>query len=84
MIDKDDMVRQYVKTSLESAYRPVGTVRTGPAESPGRWPVSEATCMVSMASTFATHRSWPSTVRANMNLTSIMIGERVSDWLRDD
>jgi choline dehydrogenase len=83
MIDNDEMVRQYVKTSLDSAYHPVGTVRMGPA-SDSSTVVDERGAVHGLEGLFVCDASiMPSTVRANTNLTSIMIGERTSDWLRE-
>jgi choline dehydrogenase len=83
MIDNDDMVRQYVKTSLDSAYHPVGTVRMGPAAD-SQSVVDERGAVHGIESLHVCDSSiMPSTVRANTNLTSIMIGERVADWLRE-
>lgn len=82
VIDDDDMIRQYVKTSLDSAYHPVGTVRMGPAEDPSTV-VDERCAVHGIESLFVCDASvMPNTVRANTNLTSIMIGERAADWLR--
>ncbi|MFE2756659.1 GMC family oxidoreductase [Actinosynnema sp. NPDC059335] len=83
MIDKDDMVRQFVKTSLESAYHPVGTVKMGPASDPDAV-VGARGAVHGAENLFVADSSiMPSTVRANTNLSSIMIGERVADWLRE-
>jgi choline dehydrogenase len=82
MIDNDDMVRQFVKTSIDSTYHPVGTVRMGPADDP-RSVVSERGAVHGLESLYVCDASIaPSTVNANTNLTSIMIGERTADWLR--
>jgi choline dehydrogenase len=82
MIDNDDMVRQYVKTSLDSAYHPVGTVKMGPADD-STAVVSEQCAVHGLESLYVCDASiMPNTVRANTNLTSIMIGERTADWLR--
>jgi choline dehydrogenase len=82
MIDNDDMVRQFVKTSLDSTYHPVGTVRMGPADD-ARSVVSERGAVHGLESLYVCDASIaPSTVNANTNLTSIMIGERTADWLR--
>jgi choline dehydrogenase len=81
-IGNDDMVRQYVKTSLDSAYHPVGTVRMGPADDP-RTVVSERGAVHGLDSLYVCDASiMPNTVNANTNVTSIMIGERTADWLR--
>jgi choline dehydrogenase len=82
MIDDDDMVRQYVKTSLDSAYHPVGTARMGPEDDPGAV-VGERCGVHGLEALYVCDASvMPSIVRANTNLTSIMIGERTADWLR--
>lgn len=83
MIDNDDMMRQYVKTSLDSAYHPVGTARMGPPSDPSTV-VDERCAVHGLESVYVCDASvMPATVRANTNLTSIMIGERAADWLRD-
>lgn len=83
MIDNDDMVRQFVKTSLDSAYHPVGTVRMGPAADPSTV-VDEQCAVHGIESLYVADSSiMPNTVCANTNLTSIMIGERAADLLRD-
>ncbi|HEY0447730.1 GMC family oxidoreductase [Actinophytocola sp.] len=84
MIDNDDMVRQFVKTSLDSAYHPVGTVRMGPASDDGTV-VDERGAVHGTESLYVCDSSiMPNTVRANTNLTSIMIGERTAAWLCAD
>jgi choline dehydrogenase len=83
VVEDDEMIRQYVKTSVDSAYHPVGTVRMGPAEDPST--VVDERCSVhGLESLYVCDASvMPNTVRANTNLTSIMIGERTADWLRE-
>jgi choline dehydrogenase len=77
------MVRQFVKTSLDSTYHPVGTVRMGPdAEDTV---VDEQGKVHGLNGLYVCDSSiMPNTVRANTNLTSIMIGERTADWLRQN
>lgn len=83
MIDDDDLVRQYVKSSLDSAYHPVGTARMGPVSNPEAV-VDERGAVHGIDSLYVCDASiMPSIVRANTNLTSIMIGERISDWLSE-
>lgn len=82
LIEDEDMIRQYVKTSIDSAYHPVGTVRMGPADDPSTV-VDERCAVHGHESLYVCDASvMPNTVRANTNLTSIMIGERAADWLR--
>lgn len=82
-IDNDDMVRQYVMTSLDSVYHPTGTVRMGPAEDSSTV-VSERGAVHGLESLYVCDASiMPNTVVANTNVTSIMIGERAADFFRE-
>ncbi|HET9255350.1 MAG TPA: GMC family oxidoreductase N-terminal domain-containing protein [Pseudonocardiaceae bacterium] len=80
-IGNDRMLRQYVITSLDSAYHPVGTARMGPDADPAS--VVGPNCRVHGTSDLylADASIMPNIVRANTNLTSIMIGERAADLL---
>ncbi|HEV2639948.1 MAG TPA: GMC family oxidoreductase N-terminal domain-containing protein [Actinocrinis sp.] len=82
IITNDAMVRQYVKLSLDSAYHPVGTARMG--ADPAAGAVVDERCQVFGAQGLylADASVMPDIVSCNTNLTSIMIGERVADWLR--
>jgi choline dehydrogenase len=83
IMDDDEMLSFYVKASLDSAYHPVGTVRMGPASDSGSV-VSEKCAVHGVDSLYVCDASiMPSIVRANTNVTSIMIAERAADWLRD-
>jgi choline dehydrogenase len=77
------MVRQYVTTSVDSAYHAAGTARMGPAGDPGA--VVDQYCRVHGVEGLrvADASVMPDTVSGATNLTSIMIGERVADWLRE-
>jgi choline dehydrogenase len=84
MADNDDMLRFYVKASLDSAYHPVGTARMGTSDDEGAV-VSERGAVHGFESLYVCDASiMPNIVRCNTNPTSIMIGERTSDWLRED
>lgn len=84
MADNDDILRTYVKASLDSAYHPVGTVRMG-AGSDDSTVVSERGQVHGFESLYVCDASiMPNIVRCNTNPTSIMIGERMSDWFRED
>lgn len=82
MIDDDEMVRQYIRTSVDSAYHPVGTAKMGPEED--ETAVVDEFCRVhGVDSLFVCDASvMPNIVRANTNLSSIMIGEKAADLLR--
>jgi choline dehydrogenase len=84
LIDRDAMVEQYVKTSLDSGYHPVGTARMGTARDEGAV-VDERLQVHGMEGLYVADASvMPSIVNCNTNLTSIMIGERLADWLRSE
>jgi len=82
VIEDDDMIRQYARSSVDSAYHPVGTARMGPVQD--AMSVVDERCSVhGFESLYVCDASvMPNTVRANTNLSSIMIGERAADWLR--
>lgn len=82
LIEKDAMVEQYVKVSLDSGYHPVGTARMGTADDAGAV-VDEQLRVHGVENLYVADASvMPSIVNCNTNLTSIMIGERLADWLR--
>jgi choline dehydrogenase len=82
IIKNDAMVLQYVKLSLDSGYHPVGTARMGAAPEDGA--VVDGECRVFGAEglRIADASVMPEIVSCNTNLTSIMIGERVADWIK--
>ncbi|MFE3176330.1 GMC family oxidoreductase [Amycolatopsis sp. NPDC059235] len=81
-IADDEMVALYVQMSLDSAYHPVGTAKMGP--DPEHGAVVDQTCAVhGVPGLYVADASvLPSIVRCNTNPTTIMIGERVAEWLR--
>lgn len=78
----EDMVRIYIKVSLDSTYHPVGTARMGRADDENA--VVDQQCRVHGVDGLwvADTSVMPTIVRANTNFTAIAIGERVADWLR--
>ncbi|GIG58964.1 GMC family oxidoreductase [Longispora fulva] len=81
-IGSDDAVRDYVTGTVDSAYNPIGTARMGAAGDP--MAVVDQSCAVhGIEGLYVADASvMPSMVRANLNLTTIMIGERVAALLR--
>jgi choline dehydrogenase len=81
MVRSDDALEFYLRLSVDSAYHPVGTARMGP--------VGDADAVVGQRGRVrgvdglyvADASIMPTIVRANTNLTCIMIGERMADWL---
>jgi choline dehydrogenase len=81
-IDDDELVLEYIRMSLDSGYHPVGTARMGTSDDPGAV-VSERLDVHGTDGLFVVDASvMPNIVSCNTNLTSIMIGERASDFLR--
>jgi len=78
----DDFIENLCRRRSASGYHPCGTVKMGPSEDPmavvdqyGRFHKLDG-LVVADASIM------PSVPRANTNLTSIMIGEMVGEWVR--
>jgi choline dehydrogenase len=78
----DDVLEQLVMKLAASGFHPCGTAKMGPSSDPmavvdqyGRAHAVE-NLIVADASIM------PTVPRANTNLTSIMIGEMVGEWLR--
>lgn len=82
IIGSDDAVRDYVTATVDPAYNPIGTARMGTADDP--MAVVDQRCAVhGIDGLYVADASvMPSMVRANINLTVIMIGERVAELLR--
>lgn len=82
MVADDEMMRHYVRLSLDSGYHPVGTARMGAAGDEGAV-VDESLRVHGVEGLYLADASvMPSIVSCNTNLTSIMIGERLADQLR--
>jgi choline dehydrogenase len=82
MVADDELMRHYVRLSLDSGYHPVGTARMGAAGDEGAV-VDERLRVHGTEALYVCDASvMPSIVNCNTNLTSIMIGERLADWLR--
>lgn len=82
IIRNEAMLTQYVRLSLDSGYHPVGTARMGAAPEDGA--VVDEQCRVHGVEGLrvADASIMPEIVSCNTNLTTIMIGERVADWIR--
>ncbi|MFD0259574.1 GMC family oxidoreductase [Kitasatospora indigofera] len=82
LIENEEMVRQYTRISLDSAYHPVGTARMGLAEDEGAVVDGHLKVHGTEGLYLADASVMPGIVNCNTNLTSTMIGERLADWLR--
>jgi choline dehydrogenase len=81
IMNSDDAVDDYVTATVDPAYNPVGTARMGPATDP--LTVVDQRCAVhGVDGLYVADASvMPTMVRANTNLSVIMIGERVAQML---
>lgn len=84
LINNEDVVRRYMRQSLDSGYHPVGTARMGTATDEGAVVDGRLRVHGTEGLYLADASVMPSIVNCNTNLTSIMIGERLAEWLRED
>lgn len=80
-LDSEEDMRAYLRATVDSTYHPVGTVRMGPATDPAAVVDQYGAVHGIQALHVADASIMPSHVRANTNLTSIMIGERAAALL---
>ena len=79
--DHDQLVSLARKVSA-SGYHPCGTAKMGPADDPMAVVDQYGRCRAIDQLVVADASIMPTVPRANINLTSIMIGEMVGEWLR--
>ena len=82
-IDKDT-IRTLCRTRSASGYHPCGTAKMGPAEDHGAVVDEFGRVHVLDNVVVADASIMPGVPRANTNLTSIMIGEMVGEWIRKE
>jgi choline dehydrogenase len=80
----DDALADYVRATVSTQFHPCGTARMGPAGD--AMAVVDQHCRVRAIPNLRVVDAsvMPAIPRANINLTCIMIGEHVSDWMRDE
>lgn len=80
----DDALAAYVRATVSTQFHPSGTARMGPPGDP--MAVVDQHCRVRAIPNLRVVDAsiMPAIPRANINLTCIMIGEQVSDWMRDE
>jgi choline dehydrogenase len=83
-IDSDDDLDEFLRNTCVTHYHPVGTARMGEHDDVGA--VVDSRCRVHgfPALRIADASIMPTIPRANTNFTTIAIGERVAQWLRDE
>jgi choline dehydrogenase len=83
VVNSDSALEAFVRDNCTTIFHPVGTVRMGPENDP--MAVVDQYCRVRGVEGLRVVDAsiMPNIVRANTNLTCIMIGERVADWMRN-
>jgi choline dehydrogenase len=81
--NSDSALAAFVRDNCSTIFHPVGTARMGPDSDP--MAVVDQYCRVRGVEGLRVVDAsvMPNIVRANTNLTCIMIGERVADWMRN-
>jgi choline dehydrogenase len=83
-VASDSALIDFIRNNCTTLFHPVGTMRMGPAHDPMAV-VDQYCCMRGIEGLRVVDASvMPNIVRANTNLTCIMIGERVADWMRSE
>jgi choline dehydrogenase len=82
-VDSDTAVTDLIRNNCDTLWHPLGTTRMGPEGD--RSAVVDQYCRVRGIEGLRVVDAsvMPNIVRANTNLTCIMIGERVADWMRN-
>ena len=80
---REDLM-QLAKRASASGYHPCGTARMGPAEDPASVVDQFGRCHAVDQLVVADASIMPTVPRANINLSTIMIGEMVGEWLRTE
>ena len=83
VVDSDSALENFIRDNCSTIFHPVGTAKMGPDKDPTA--VVDQYCRVRGVEGLRVVDAWimPNIVRANTNLTCIMIGERVADWMRN-
>jgi choline dehydrogenase len=83
MIESDEALEAYVRASVATQFHPCGTARMGLAGD--ALAVVDQHCRLNGIENLRVVDAsvMPTIPRANINLTCIMIAERVADWMRD-
>ena len=82
VMNSDSALETFVRDNCTTIFHPVGTAKMGPENDP--MAVVDQYCRVRGVEGLRVVDAsvMPNIVRANTNLTCIMIGERVADWMR--
>jgi choline dehydrogenase len=82
VVNSDAALEAFVRDNCTTIFHPVGTAKMGPESDP--MAVVDQYCRVRGVEGLRVVDAsvMPNIVRANTNLTCIMIGERVAEWMR--
>ena len=82
VVNSDSALATFIRDNCSTIFHPVGTAKMGPENDP--MAVVDQYCRVRGVEGLRVVDAsvMPNIVRANTNLTCIMIGERVADWMR--
>ncbi len=80
---REDLERVVERTAA-SGYHPCGTARMGPADDPGAVVDQYGRCYGVERLVVADASIMPNVPRANINLSTIAIGETIGEWMRTD
>jgi len=82
VVNSDSALETFIRDNCTTIFHPVGTAKMGPESDP--MSVVDPHCRVrGVAGLCVVDASiMPNIVRANTNVTCIMIGERVAEWMR--
>jgi choline dehydrogenase len=83
-VGSDDALAAYVRATVSTQFHPCGTARMGPPGDP--MAAVDQHCRLRTVQNLRVVDAsvMPAIPRANINLTCIMIGEHVSDWMREE
>jgi choline dehydrogenase len=83
-VESDEALAAYVRATVTTQFHACGTARMGPAND--AMAVVDARCRLRGVDNMRVVDAsiMPDIPRANINLTTIMIGERVADWMRGE
>ena len=83
-LGSDEALASYVHATVATQFHPTGTARMGPADDPIA--VVDQHCRLRGVENLRVVDAsiMPTIPRANINLTCIMIGERMADWMQHE
>lgn len=79
-----EQLSELARRASASGYHPCGTAKMGPADDPDAVVDEYGRCHSIDGLCIADASIMPTAPRANTNLTSIMIGERIGEWIRTE